>query len=126
MAIKFTAVKNEELEFCVPEGDYKLKVVSAEEQTSKSGNDMIKLKLRIQNKDGTEGAALFDYLVFSESSLWRVQSFLKACDMDVEEGKDVNIEAAELIGWECEATLSIDIYEGKKSNKVVAYLSGAF
>jgi hypothetical protein len=27
-----------------------------------------------------------------------------------------------MVGWTCEANLAIDTYEGKKSNKVAAYL----
>lgn len=59
-------------------GEYDFEVADAEEQTSKkSGNDMIKLKL---NFDGDEGRrhVVFDYLVGSEASLYKVRGFAEA------------------------------------------------
>lgn len=122
MAISYTAGNPSTKDFHVAPGDYKLKVIEAEEDTSKAGNDMIKLKLRIIKSDGGDGPALFDYLVFSESSLWRVDAFLKSCDQHPGEGVKVDIDPTAIIGWECEAKLAVDDYDGKKSNKVAAYL----
>jgi hypothetical protein len=120
--ITFTAGKPEAAEFHVEPGDYKLRVLEAIEDTSKSGNDMLKLKLRIVLPDGSDGPALFDYLVFTETSFWKIDHFLKSCGRHPGEGAAVNIDADTLIGWECEASLKVETYEGQKSNKVAAYL----
>lgn len=109
-------------QFHVPAGDYPLRVIEATEDTSKGGNDMIKLKLRVLNRDGTEGPALFDYLVFSDNSFWKIDQFLKSCGEHPGEGVDFDLDPQRLVGWECEATLTVEEYKGQKNNKVAAYL----
>jgi len=122
MAIPFKAGNPEASAFNVPAGEYKLRVIEATQDTSKTGNDMIKLKLRVVKKDGTDGPALFDYLVFTEKAFYKVDQFLKACDKHPGEGEQSELDADEMIGWECEASLKIETYNGKESNKIEAYL----
>lgn len=122
MALKYTAGKPDSQSFTVPAGEYKLRVIEADEDTSKSGNDMIKLKLRIVKSDGRDGPAMFDYLVFSDSSFWKIDAFLKAAGEHPGEGEEVSIDCTAIIGWEVQARLTVDTYNGKQSNKVDAYL----
>lgn len=126
MAIQFKAGKPEASQFFVPEGDYTVRVIEAEQDTSKAGNEMIKLKLRVRMADGSEGPALFDYLVFNEKCFWKVDAFLKACGRHPGEGSKVDIEADDLIGYECYASIVVEKHDGKKSNKVGAYLFDEF
>lgn len=119
---KYTAGKPENKTFIVPPGDYKLKVIAAKDDTSKTGNDMIELQLRIIHDDGSNGPSLFDYLVFTQSSFWKVDAFLKSADKHPGEGQSVNVNADDLIGYEVRATLKVEKYDGKESNKVAAYL----
>src|SRR5436190_22241802 len=109
-------------DFFVAPGDYAFRVIEASEEKSQSGNDMIKLKLRPIKKDGTDGPALFDYLVFSKTSHWKIDAFLKSCGKHPGDGVEADLDTDDMIGWEGEATLSVDTYDGKKSNKVAAYL----
>lgn len=122
----YTAGKPQSTEFHVPSGEYRFRVIEAKDDTSKAGNEMIKLKLRVLHKSGEEGPALFDYLVFDASSLWKIDSFLKAVDQHPGEGKEVEVKAESLIGLEGEARLKVEDYNGKKSNKVDAYLFDEF
>ena len=122
MAITFKAGKPASSEFHVEAGDYKLRVVEASEDTSKAGNDMIKLKLRVVRDNGSDGPALFDDLVFSEAAFWKVDTFLKSAGKHPGEGAEVALDPDDMIGWECMATLAVETYDGKKSNKVTAYL----
>jgi hypothetical protein len=122
----YTAGKPSSSEFFVPAGDYKFKVVEATEDTSKAGNEMIKLKLKPQMPDGREGPSFFDYLVFNEKSFWKVDAFLKSCDQHPGEGEETDIKAEDLIGYEGEVSLTVETFEGKKSNKVAAYLFEEF
>ena len=124
--IQFKAGKPENKTFTVPAGDYTLRVLEAKEDTSKSGNDMIKLTLAVVKEDGTNGVRVFDYLVFTEAARWKVDSFLLAAGKHPGEGKSLDLDTDEMIGWEAEATLSIDKHEGKESNKVAAYISDSF
>ena len=122
MSIQFKAGKPETSQFYVPPGDYRLRVLEATEDTSKTGNDMIKLKLRVVLPNGDDGPSLFDYLVFTESSFWKVDHFLKSCGRHPGEGEEVELNVGGMAGWECTATLKVELYEGQKNNKVAAYL----
>ena len=122
MSIPFKTTTPAASEFHVAPGEYRLRVVDAREDTSKGGNDMIKLKLRVLKDDGSEGVSLFDYLVFTESTHWKINHFLKSCGKHPGDNEDVDLYPDEMIGWECEATLIVEEFDGKKSNKVSAYL----
>lgn len=126
MAFKYTAGSPEGSSFSVPAGRYRLRVIGAEEDTSKSGNDMIVLHHRIIMDDGRDGPQLSDYLTFSSSSGWKIDQFLSACDQHPGEGQDVDLDPDQMIGWECEAELAVETYNNKKSNKVKAYCPPSF
>ena len=111
---------------CVPEGEYKLRVLEAKEDTSTAGNDMVKLKLRVVMPDGTDGPALFDHLVFTESALWKLDQFLASAGKHPGEGVPVTLGVNEMIGWECVALLEVEAYKGTKNNKVKSYLFEEF
>lgn len=106
----------------VPPGEYALRVIEATEDTSKGGNDMIKLKLRVLHDDGTEGPALFDYLVFQDSSLWKIDQFLKSAEQHPGEGVEIDLDVNQMIGWEVRGLLKVEDYKGNKNNKVESYL----
>ena len=108
-------------EFFVPAGEYKLRIIDAVEKVSKGNNCMIQVTHRVLLPDGTEGPKLFDYLVFEESSFWKIDQFLKSAGMHPGDGADVDVQAQEIIGWEVTATLKVEEYNGTKSNKVVSY-----
>ncbi len=104
---------------CVPKGRYKLRVVDAEAHKG----DGVKLTLAVLN-DGQPGTKLFEYLLFRSTTFWKVEHFLKSCG---EYGGDgVEVDSDELIddciGWECEADLKVETYEGRDSNKVAAFI----
>ena len=106
------------------EGNYLLAVIGAEEKTSGKGSEMIELKLEVIGPDipEGEGAVLFDYLVFTESSAWKIDRFRSASGETIVEDEDVEVEAEDLIGKSVEASLIIEEYKGKKKNKVADYL----
>jgi hypothetical protein len=110
----------------VQPGIYAVRVIEATEDTSTSGNDMVKLKLRVIKPGGIEGPALFDYLVLNENAQWKIDQFLAACEKHPGEGEQVSLDVNKMIGWECEAELTIDEYKGKKNNKVAAYVVPEF
>ena len=62
------------------EGEYKFKVLSANAETSKAGNPMIKLTLQILNNDYKVIATLTDFLVANISAAWKLKKFAKAID----------------------------------------------
>ena len=121
MAFTYKSGSPQASAFHVEPGTYRLRVLEAKEDTSKGGNDMIKLKLRVIKEDGSDGPALFDYLVMSENAGWKIDQFLSACGQHPGEGIEAVLDVDAMIGWECEAELSVETYQGKKSNKVAGY-----
>ncbi len=122
MAITYKTKAPESAQFHVPPGEYTLNIMDAVEETSKGGNDMIKLKCRVVNEDGTLGVSLYEYLVFSEKALFRIDQFLAACGKHPGPGLDFSLDCEEMIGWEFRATLKVEEHNGSKNNKIAAYL----
>lgn len=62
--MKFNPKSEQELEasLLIPQGIYDFEVIKAEDTVSKSGNDMIKLQLKVWDKEG-KVHILFDYLL---------------------------------------------------------------
>lgn len=110
----------------VPPGDYTLKVLDASDEVSGNGNEMIKMRLGVIHDDGSKGPSLFDYLVFTPKAFFKIDSFLASCGQHPGEGKSYDLEADDVIGWECRAWLKVEEYDGRKNNKVEAYLFDDF
>ena len=126
MAIEFTAgdPNQDGPAFWVEAGDYECVVIDAKEKKSKNtGAPMMELKCRIIFEDGNEGPSFFDYLVFSANVMWKIDSFLQATGRHPGEGVGLSIEANDLIGHAFWATLSVDEFNGKRNNKVKAYIA---
>ena len=99
-------------------GDYYVEVIDAIETVSKNGHDMIELKL----KTGA-GSLLFDFLVFTPAAFWKIDSFRAATGETVTPDEDVDLNADDLIGRTGNVRVSVEEYNGRKRNKVVAWLA---
>ena len=102
-------------------GDYPFRILDASEEISKSGNAMIKLKIMVGNDRETE-VGVFDYLVFGGSSDWKIDSFLKCVGLHPGNGRNLEIDAMDMIGLEGWVKVKTEEYIGKASTKVSAYL----
>lgn len=103
----------------VEPGDYEVEVVDAIETLSKSNHEMIELKLRTES-----GSYLYDFLVFIPSAFWKIDAFRAATGEAVTPEQDVEIVADDLIGRTGKARLTVEEYNGRKRNKVAAWLTG--
>ena len=117
--MKYTSQNADNLPRFVPNGDYLVTVIEASETLSKAGDDMIKLKLEVEG----HGVHLYDYLVATEASFWKIDTFRKAIGDRVVEGEEVELTAAALEGRQGHARLRIEEYQGKKSNKVELWIT---
>ena len=86
--MKYVSQNADNLPRFVQPGDYLLTVVEASETYSKAGDEMIKLKLEVEG----HGVHLYDYLVATESSYWKIDTFRKAIG---EEVVDEELQSAE-------------------------------
>jgi hypothetical protein len=102
----------------VEPGEYTIEIINAEESISKKGNPMIELKLRIQ----PSGTICFDNLVFAETAFWKIDTFRLATGEVITPDEEVDIEPDDLIGRTARVRLLVDEYNGRKRNKVAAWL----
>lgn len=102
----------------VEPGDYKVEVIDATETVSKGGHEMIELKLRTE-----AGSYFYDFLVFIPNAFWKIDAFRAATGEEVTPGDDVEITGDDLIGRAGTARLSVEEYNGRKRNKVAAWLT---
>lgn len=104
-------------------GVYPLVITKADQKTSKAGNPMIALKFGVLKKDGSTSGAVYENLVFSESCFWKVDQLLVASGNHPGEGEPIELEAAEMVGWEVFAELGVEKdQKGKDRNVVVEFL----
>lgn len=78
MSYNFPSMTDEELEQLLDDGVYDFEVKKSERKTSKNGNPMAKLYLKVWDKDGKEHT-VFDYLVFSHVPL-NIKKIKHFCD----------------------------------------------
>ncbi len=102
----------------VEAGNYAVEVIAAEETVSKHGNEMFELKLRVE----PSGAYLYDNLVFTPNAFWKIDAFRAATGDTVTPEEEVELNADDLVGREGRVRLAVDEYNGKKRNKVAAWL----
>jgi hypothetical protein len=114
-----SSTPSERPDFVEP-GDYEVEVVNAIETTSKGGHDMIELNLKT-----SAGSYLYDFLVFIPTAFWKIDSFRAATGEVVEPDQDVELTADHVIGRTGTARLIVEEYNGKKRNKVAAWIIGA-
>lgn len=105
----------------VEPGVYAATIEEVTEKVSKSsGNEMLEIVWRLD----INGLLVYDYLVFSEKTGFRVDTLLKATGHAPAKGETIEINACDLSGWRAFIELKIedDPKHGKK-NKVVKYVT---
>jgi hypothetical protein len=105
------------------EGSYDFTVVDAIEKQSQNGNTMIELQLMVGGSDGGNGGIrVFDHLVFTPKSYWKIDAFRIATGEKLTQGQTVSFEAEDCIGRTGKLWLTVERYEGRNRNKVGEYL----
>ena len=120
--MKYTSSNEAPKSYHLPAGDYPVTIVEASETVSRStGADMIKLTLDAEAPDGAT-AKVFDYLVASASSAWKIDAFRRALGHEVVQGEPVELGAEDLIGRTLRARLKVEEFNGRANNKVDVWL----
>lgn len=107
----------------LPPGSYVVKVVSAEEATSKNGNPQVVVDLQVAEGDFA-GAEIRDWITITEASMGRVVQALQGLGIDT--SRDVDLDVGELVGRRAEVVVREDTYvdrqgETRTSMKVKGY-----
>ena len=122
--MKYTSSNDAPKSYHLPAGDYPVTIVEASETVSRStGADMIKLTLDAESPDGTQSTKVFDYLVASASSVWKIDAFRRALGYEVVQGEPVELAAEDLVGRTLRARLKVEEFNGRANNKVEAWLA---
>jgi hypothetical protein len=109
----------------VPEGIYDFTVADANEKISQSsGNDMIELELLIKGSDEEE-VRIFDNLVFTSNSFWKIDAFRICTGDKLVAGQSVEFTAEDCLDRAGKCYVIVDKYEGRERNKVREYLDPA-
>lgn len=80
----------------IPKGVYPAFVFSIEEKVSTTGNDMLKVVLKIADGE-FKGRQIFTSLVFVEAAMFKIKEFLTACGVNVPK-KAVDIDFSKCMG----------------------------
>jgi len=99
-------------------GNHHVEVVDAVESISKGGHEMIELKLRT-----SAGSYLYDFLVFIPNAFWKIDAFRAATGDFVIADDCAEVLADDLIGRSGIARLTVEEYNGRKRNKVTAWIT---
>lgn len=108
-----------------PAGIYDFQVVAAEEQTSRSGNEMVKLTLHVFNDAGAK-RTLFDYLVATDRAVFKIKAFAQATGL-ADKFESGELDAVDMEGRSGRLKLGVEAASGSypEKNKVDAYLAAA-
>jgi hypothetical protein len=95
-----------------PPGEYDFEIVEATEDTSKSGNDMIVMKVSIFNQEG-QRRFVFDYLVDTDGGAYKIRHCAESVGLlaSYERGE---LEADDLVGKA--GTCKVGIQKDKTGN----------
>jgi len=93
MSIKYLYGAEDNAPSIAEEGEYPATIRDAEEKTSKAGNSMIEIVWLLES-----GATIYDYLVFSPKTAYKIDQFLSAIGIAPEKGKELEIVAGALEG----------------------------
>ena len=104
----------------LPEGVYDFVVIDANECRSQSGNEMIALELLVRN--GNAEIKVYDQLVFTPKSFWKIDAFRAATGDKLVPGQTVRIDAFDLVDRGGKCVLTVEKYQGRDKNKVQEYL----
>ena len=101
----------------IPDGDYVCNLVDIEQDLTKFGDEMWKLRLEV---DGGEhhGRLLFDNLVFTAKAMPRVKLVCASCGLDVT--KEVDLQPDMLLNRRALVTTYQKEYEDDKGQAKVA------
>ena len=120
MGIKHTYSGEDQKFDVLDAGTYPATIIEAIEKVSKNGNDMIEIVFETEG-----GHRIYDYLVFTEKTAFKVDAFLSAIGKAPEKGQEVELVADELVGVELNIEVEIEPANGpyEAKNRVSQYVA---
>jgi hypothetical protein len=80
-------------------GKHKVEIEGAELKISeRTGNEYIRLKCRVKLPDGSNGGTIYDNMVFTAKSAWKIDQIREALGFAIIPNEDASVEPEHLIG----------------------------
>lgn len=95
------------------EGIYTLRIAKVDEAVSSTGNPMLKVEYDVVEH---EGRKLWDNFVLIDKCLWKIKELFDAIGLDT--SSIVDIDVAELVGYEVQAKVIKEPYNDDIVNRV--------
>ena len=103
----------------IPEGTYTLTVNAANQKNSSNNNPMIVFEFEVA--DGPyKGVPLYENCSLQPQALFKLKSVLEALGFEIP-NKAFDLNLRDLIGLTCEVEVGHEVYEGKKSARILEY-----
>jgi hypothetical protein len=121
LSIDFTGVESGGGGRLLPEGEtFVFEVAEVEQKTSdNSGADYLSFTLKVAEGD-YQGAKVWDNMSLQPQALWKLRGFLEAAGFVIDGVVDLDLN--ELKGLQVSGTVVHEEYQGKKKNRIDAYL----
>lgn len=105
----------------IAEGQYKLKITSAERGTTDNDNEKIDWEFEVANGPSA-GSKLWTTTTLTDKSLWKLRELLEAAGQEVPDD-EMDIDLDDLVGCELGAVVFHEEYEGKNRAKISDFIS---
>lgn len=105
----------------IPEDEYLMEVLSAEEAESSGGNEMVKWTCAVAEGQ-YKGTKFYLYTTLNEEALWKLHAFLTALGVEVPDD-ELELELEEYEGETFIGVVEDDTYDGKKVSRLVDFYS---
>ena len=80
-------------------GKHKVEIEGAELKISdRTGNEYIRLKCRVILPDGSKGGTIYDNMVFTVKSAWKIDQIRESLGFAIVPNEDANVEPEDLLG----------------------------
>jgi hypothetical protein len=80
-------------------GKHRVEIEGAELKISdRTNNEYIRIKCRVKSPDGTNGGTIYDNMVFTAKSDWKIDQIREALGFAIVPNEDANVEPEHLLG----------------------------
>ncbi len=102
--------------FHIPEGEYRMRLIDLDKDTSKAGNPMWIWTFAVV-KGEHEGAELKTYTALTPAAMWKLTEVLEALQVPAADGR-AKFKKNDVIGRECTGTVEDNEYQGRVNSSI--------
>jgi hypothetical protein len=103
-------------------GEYDVEIGRAGETVSSTANEMLVVHVCVRSEEWPR-ITIRDYLVFSDNSLWKFESFLQSIGLHLEDGQA--FETSDFIGCTARVRVGIRKFGDREQNYIERWLPNA-